>query len=103
MQYLARRLVQFANNNYIKPSTYLGVGGIKIFRDAIWGNLRFVFRADHVAYKKLGIYDFPQKDYKARITNAIFLFLLKFPAFRVEYNKKIIKEMIKPYQKVLEN
>jgi multimeric flavodoxin WrbA len=103
LQYLARRLVQFADNNYIKPSTFLGVGGTRIFRDAVWGRFRFSFRADHMAYRKLGIYDFPQKEYKARIKNAIFLLLLKSPAFRVEFNKRRKKEMIKPLQKVLEN
>ena len=103
LQYLARRLVQFADNNYIKSSTFLGVGGTKIFRDAVWGRLRFSFRADHVAYRKLGIYDFPQKEYKVRIINAIFLLLLKLPAFRVEFNKRRKKEMIKPLQKILED
>jgi multimeric flavodoxin WrbA len=103
LQYLATRVVRLADHHYIKPSTFLGVGGTKIFRDAIWGGLRFVFRADHVTYKRLGTYDFPQKEYKARIKNAVMLLLLKLPAFRVEFNKKITKEMIKPHQKVLEN
>ena len=103
LQYLARRLVQFAHNNYIKSSTFLGVGGTKIFRDAVWGRLRRSFRADHVAYRKLGIYDFPQKEYKTRIRNAIFLLLLKSQAFRGEFNKRMKKESIKPLQKVLEN
>ncbi len=103
LQGLAKRLVQFADNNYIKPSTFLGVGGTKIFRDDIWGRLRFPFRADYVAYRKLGIYDFPQKEYKTRIQNAIMLLLSKSPAFRREINKRMKKEMIKPLQKVLEN
>ena len=45
---------------YIKPRTFLGVAGMKIFRDDIWSELRVVFRADHRAYKSLGYYDFPQ-------------------------------------------
>lgn len=57
----------------------------------------------HIIYRKLGIYDFPQKDYKKRINNAIYLLLLKPPAFRVEFNKKMKKESIKPFQKVLKN
>jgi len=56
-----------------------------------------------VAYRKLGIYDFPQKEYKTRIRNAIFLLLLKSQAFRGEFNKRMKKESIKPLQKVLEN
>ncbi len=103
LQYLARRLVQFDKNNYIKPPTFLGVGGTKIFRDAVWGRLRYCFRADHMVYKKLGIYDFPQKEYGIRIKNAIMLLLLKSPKFRSEFNKRIKKGMIKPLQRVLEN
>lgn len=102
LQCLTHRLVQFADNNYFKPSTFLGVGGAKIFRDEIWGRLRFPFRADYVAYKKLGIFDFPQKKYKMRLRNAIMLFLSKSTVFRKEVNKRMEKEMIKPLQQVLE-
>jgi len=102
LQDIGKRLVQFAENSYIRPPTFLGVGGMKVFRDDIWGRLRFPFRADYVAYKKLGTYDFPQKEYKTRIQNAIMLLLSKLPAFRKEVNKRTKKGMIKPLQKVLE-
>lgn len=103
LQAIGKRLVQFADNDYIRPYTFLGVGGTKLFRDEIWGRLRFPFRADYLAYKKLGVYDFPQKEYKKRIQNAIMLLLSKLPAFRKQVNKKIKKEMIKPLQKELED
>jgi hypothetical protein len=99
LQNLGKCLVQFADTSYIRPPTFLGVGGAKLFRDAIWGRLRFPFRADYVAYKKLGIYDFPQKEYKTRIQNAIMLLLSRLPAFRREVNKRMKKEMIKPLLK----
>jgi hypothetical protein len=99
LQNLAERLVQSADNGYISPPTFLGVGGGKIFRDAIWGKLRFPFRADYLAYKKLGVFDFPQKKYKSRIQNAIMLLLSKIPPFRREINKRMKMEMIKPLQK----
>ena len=101
LQNFGKCLVQFANSGYVRPYTFFGVGGTKLFRDEIWGRLRFPFRADYLAYKKLGVYDFPQKEYKMRIQNAIMLFLSKLPAFRKEVNKKTKKEMIKPLQKVL--
>ncbi len=44
----------------MKPATFLGVGGMKVFRDDIFGELRIVFKADHRAYKREGAYDFPQ-------------------------------------------
>lgn len=70
---LAGRLVQFTHDGYLKPITFLGVGGRKIFRDDIYGRLRFPFRADHKFYNEHGLYDFPQKDYKRRIINSIML------------------------------
>ena len=82
LQDLAGRLARFAASGYIRPSTFLVIGGTKLFRDAIWGRLRFPFRADYLAYKKLGIFDFPQKQYKMRIQSAIMSLLSKLPAFR---------------------
>ncbi|MDR9459211.1 MAG: NAD(P)H-dependent oxidoreductase [Dehalococcoidia bacterium] len=103
LQSLAERVVTFADENYIKPVTFLGVGGRKIFRDDIWGRLRFPFQADHKYYRKHGIYDFPQKDRKARITNTILILLTKIPKMRKEiYSKRMKEESIKPLQKVVE-
>ena len=103
LQNLAERLVRFADNGYTRPATFLGVGGTKLFRDAMWGRLRFPFRADYLLYKKLGVFDFPQKQYKMRIQNAVMLLLSKSPAFRKEVKKRMKDEMIKPFQKVLES
>ncbi|MEM8535827.1 MAG: NAD(P)H-dependent oxidoreductase [Chloroflexota bacterium] len=102
LQATASRLMQFALNGYIKPSTFLGVGGKKIFRDDIWGRLRPVFQADHRAYKRLGLYDFPQKDFRVRVMNSTLPLLLKIPRFRKEFTKRIKSAMIQPYQRVLE-
>lgn len=100
---LGRRLIRFAETDYVRPQTFLGVGGMKLFRDEIWGRLRFPFRADHLAYINSGAYDFPQKGYKTRMQNAIMLLLSKSPAFRKEVNRKMKDEMIKPLKKELEN
>ena len=104
LQSFATRLVRFADKNYIKPPTFLGVGGMKIFRDDIWGRLRFPFVADHRFYKQHGIYDFPQKDFRTRIKNGIMMSLTKIPKIRKEiYTKKMKEEMVKPLQKILED
>lgn len=103
IQSFAERLIRFADERYIKPPTFLGVGGMRILRDDVWGRLRFPFQADHRFYKKHGIYDFPQKDYKARITNRILILLTKIPSMRKEiYTHRMKAEMIKPFQKILE-
>ena len=102
LQNLAHRLVQFATSGYRKPTTFLGVAGKKIFRDDIWGRLRPVFQADHRAYKRLGLYDFPQKDVKMRVTRSIFSLLIKIPWYRKSFIKHIKGAMIRPYQRVLQ-
>ena len=98
---LAMRSVKFADENYIKPHTFLGVGGLKIFRDEIWGPLRFPFVADHQYYKQHGIYDFPHQDYRSRAQNFLLGLLAKIPAIRRElYGPKMKEYMIKAYQKI---
>ena len=100
---LAQRLICSANDGYAKPASFLGVGGKKVIRDDIYGPLRFPFRADHNFYKKNGLYDFPQKDYKSRITNSMMMLLSRIPSIRKDiYTRRIKTEMIKPLQKVLE-
>ena len=59
VQDLAEGLVQFAQSGYIRPSTFLGVGRMKVFWDDIWGRLHPVFEADHRAFRQMGIYDLP--------------------------------------------
>jgi len=81
---LAERLIRFAREGYMKPTTFLGIGDAKIFRDDIYGRLRFPFQADHKSYRKRGMYDFPQKDCKSRITNSMLMLLTKIPSTRKE-------------------
>ncbi len=100
---LAKRLVRSADDGYAKPASFLGVGGRKVLRDDIYSRLRFPFRADHVFFKKNGLYDFPQRDVSSRITNSVMLLLTKIPSMRREiYRKRMKKEIVKPLQKVLE-
>ena len=70
---LRKRLVRLADKGYVKPDNFLVIGGRKVFRDDIWGRLRFVFQADYRFYKEHGMYDFPQKDFKVRIRNSMMM------------------------------
>lgn len=99
---LTMRLARYAETCYVRPATFLGVGGWKIFRDDIWGRLRFVFRADHRAFKQLGAYDFPQKDVGARARNMIMHAVTTVPASRRDYLKNITRHMVAPFQKILD-
>ncbi|WP_028322501.1 NAD(P)H-dependent oxidoreductase [Desulfatiglans anilini] len=103
LENLAERLIRFSEEGYVKPAGFLGVGGRKIFRDDIYGRLRFPFRADHYYYKRNGLYDFPQRDYKTRARNAMMMLLTRIPSMRKEiYTRRIKKEMVKPLEKLLD-
>ena len=103
LQELALRCVKFADCGYKRPNTFLGVGGLKIFRDEIWGPLRFPFVADHQYYKQHGVYDFPHQDYVSRAKNLLLGLLVKVPAIRKEiYGPKMTEFMIKDYKKIVD-
>jgi multimeric flavodoxin WrbA len=99
---LAGRLVRYAQAGYRQPQTFLGVAGTKLFRDAVYGPLRMVFQADHRAYKRLGVYDFPQKDWSTRMANAVVGPLLRIPRFREGFKSQIKRGMIQPFRKLFQ-
>ena len=97
----SNRIINQANSMFVGAPTFLGVAGTKLFRDEIWGRLRFPFRADYERYKNNGVFDFPQGNRKSRIRNSFMLFLSKSPKFRSEVNKRMKDEMIKPFEKLI--
>ena len=77
---------------------------MKLFRDAVWGMLRFPFQADHKFYSRHGLYDFPQRNYRRRVNTRIMMLLTKIPSMRREiYLKRMKAEMVKPLEKLVEN
>jgi multimeric flavodoxin WrbA len=104
LQSLAERLVRFSASGYVEPPTFLGVGGAKIMRDAIWSGLsRSVFRADYRAYQRLGLFDFPRQDLRTAVMNAMMTTLLKLPGFRKSFAAQMQERMLQPYQKILQD
>jgi|LSQX01.2.fsa_nt_gb hypothetical protein len=71
----SKRLIKSATFKAKQPKTFLGVGAGKIFRDEMWGNLRFIFQADYRYYKKHGMIDFPQSKISTRLTHLIIPFI----------------------------
>ena len=98
----AARLIDGAKAGYLPPPNFLSVGGQKLFRDAIWAELRLVFRKDHQYYKTHGLYDFPKRSLKTKLFHTTITLLLLLPGFRKEFRKRIRDEMVKPLQKVVE-
>ena len=97
----SKRMINHANSMFIGSPTFFSIAGRKLFRDEIWGRLRFPFRADYVEYRKKRRFDFPQANWKSRIHNMIMLSLSKSQKFRSEINKKTIDKMIEPFEKIL--
>ncbi len=98
----AARLISSSMDRFVAPPTFLGVGGRKVFRDDIWGRLRFVFQADHRFYEKHGFYDFPQKDKKMISMNRAMITAMKNPQAREQIRKMFKTEMVKPHQHIVE-
>ncbi|MEI6293207.1 MAG: NAD(P)H-dependent oxidoreductase [Methanomicrobiales archaeon] len=99
----AGTILAYAQAGYVRPPTYLSVGGRKIFRDAVFGRLRFPFLADHAYYRQHGYYDFPQGEYRVRMRNAIMGLLMYLPAVQREYKKRSMIEPGKHVSKLLDN
>ena len=99
----ATQLNRFSSSNYIKPQTYRSKGGTLLFRDDVYGRLRFVFRADDKYYEENGLYDtFPQNDKVAKRMNDMFIPLIENDEdFRKNFYATINKEMIKPLKSIV--
>ena len=100
---LAGALVKSAVAGYLHATTFFGAGGRKIFRDEVYGMLRFTFQADYRYYKKHGYFDFPQKNYKVRRLNAMMMLLTRIPQFRKKFLKILKEQMVKPIKFIADN
>ena len=98
---LAWQAVRYAEEDFVRPQNFLGVGGHKIFRDEIFGHIRSVWQADHRYFRKHGLYDFEQKKTGLRIINFFLLLACKIPSFRRKYYKNIRKFIAGRYEKSL--
>ena len=100
---LMARTLTLAAQAYVQPETFLGIGGMKIFRDDIYGRLRLPFPGDHRAFQKLGFYKtFPQRDWQNALLNLFFGPLLEIQRFRKYFTKEIKVQMVAPLKKVVE-
>ncbi len=103
IQNLAADMVNFSGQEYSSPDNFLFLGGKKIFRDDIYGDLRTVFQADHRLYQQLGYYDFPTKNIQQRLLNGIFGLLFKHPSILRGFQRMIKTGMLRGLKKVLEH
>lgn len=99
---LADELVYALEHKNVGPQNFLGIGGIKIFRDLIY-QMRGMMRADHKFFKAQGQYDFPQKK-KGQIA---FMYLvgamLGNKKLKSKIGDKMNEGMLMSYKKVLDD
>lgn len=95
------KLTYAIENKYVQPRNFYGVGGMKIFRDLIWV-MRGIMKADHVYYKKHGVYDFPQKKRGQMMLMCLLGAMVRNKKIKAKMGNKFNEGMIAPYKKVID-
>ena len=83
------------------PQNFLGVGGMKIFRDLIY-QMQGMMRADHKFFKAQGQYDFPQKKKGQILLMYLVGEMLANKKLKSKIGGKMTEGMLMPYKKVLD-
>ena len=99
---LADQLAYSLANKNTGPQNFLGVGGMKIFRDLIY-QMRGFMRADHKFFKSHGQYDFPQKKWPQSLAMYLVGAMIANPKIMQKAGNKMNEGMLMPYKKVLED
>lgn len=101
---LAGTLAYAVKNKYTQPADFLGVGGMKIFRDLIF-LMQGLMKADHKFYKAHNQYDFPQKQMPRvlamYLVGSLMSMPVKSPKAKAKMTQMMNEGMIMPYQKAL--
>ncbi len=98
---MAKTLTYAIRHHYQQPKNFLGVGGMKIFRDLIW-QMQGMMRADHKFFKEHGQYDFPQKKKGTIVGMYLVGMLLASPKVQKKIGNKMTEGMLMPYKKIVE-
>ena len=96
---LSRSLTFCLKTGHTAPKNFLGVGGMKIFRDLIF-EMRGMMRADHKFYKKQGIYDFPKRLSGRSLLMYLVGSLLANEKILAKMGNKMNEGMLAPYEKM---
>ena len=88
------------SNSLVLPQNFLGVGGMKIFRDLIY-QMRGMMRADHKFFKSHGQYDFPQKKWATSLKMYLVDWMMNNRTIRSKMGNKLNEGMVAPYKDLL--
>ena len=101
IDHLAAALAYALDHKHTQPKNFLGVGGMRIFRDLIW-LMQGMMKADHRFFKAHGQYDFPQKQRGRMLAMYLVGFLMSNEKLMKKAGGKMTDGMLMPYVKVLE-
>ena len=99
---LAASLAYSLEHKNTGPQNFLGIGGMKIFRDLIY-QMRGFMRADHKFFKSHGQYDFPQKKWPQSMAMYLVGAMIANPRLMSKMGNKMNEGMLMPYKKVLDD
>lgn len=98
----ARRLARATAAKYQKSVNFLGLGGLKIFRDLIY-SMRGVVGDDHRFYKAHGFYDFPQKDIGRQFFNLGMGVAFRLKSVRVQAYQRLPELYIQAHKRIVDS
>ena len=98
---LARTLAWAMDNHHTQPKNFLGVGGMRIFRDLIW-LMQGLMREDHRFFKAHGQYDFPQKQRGRMLAMYLVGSMMRSRTLQKKAGGKMTEGMLMPYKKALD-
>lgn len=97
---LTDRLSYALTHAYQQPANFLGIGGMKIFRDLIY-LMRGMMRADHQFFKSHQQYDFPQKQWRTSLKMYLVGWLMNNKKIKSHMGDQMNKGMMQPYKKAI--
>ncbi len=101
LQALAAKLIWALEHDLQIPPNYLAYGLNLLFKEFIPLS-RGIFRADHIFYKKHGMYKDRHKDLRHRMTSLMFAAMSSVPPLRREIQKQMKPGMISGLKKIVD-
>lgn len=99
---MAATLEYALKNKYTQPANFLGVGGMKIFRDLIF-LMQGLMRADHKFYKQHKQYDFPQKQMGRVAVMYLVGSMMASEKIKSKMGNMMNEGMLMPYKKIMDD
>ena len=96
----AMKLDYALKKQYVQPSNFYGVGGMKIFRDLIY-QMQGMMKADHKFFKAHGQYDFPQNNRIKIMAMYLVGFMMTNKTIKAKIGSRMTEGMLMSYKKVL--